>query len=171
VLAEIAAVDQRVDGVPVGIALSRMAKLEADDVRRALVTGCPIMAPMHSLRRPGPVETLHLYPGERAELLGVLDGLSAADWERPTVCPGWSVRDVALHLLADDLGVLSRQRDEHRAEAPRPDESLGVFLARINDEWIIATRRLSGRVVVDLLRWSGDLLLARHLLSTVAVIA
>ena len=31
-----------------------------------------------------------------------------------------------------------------------------MFLARINDEWVQATRRLSGRVVVDLLRWSGD---------------
>ena len=111
---------------------------------------------MLGLQRPQPVETIHLYPEERATLLGVLGGLSDADWERPTVCPGWSVRDIACHLLADDLGVLSRHRDEYRPLAPRPDEALGVFLARINDEWIQAMRRLSGRVIVDLLRWSGE---------------
>lgn len=99
---------------------------------------------------------MHLLPEERDALLRLLGGLDGAAWERPTRCPGWSVRDVALHLLADDLGILSRQRDEHRPQAPRPDEALGVFLARINDEWVQATRRLSGRVVVDLLRWSGE---------------
>jgi uncharacterized protein (TIGR03083 family) len=114
------------------------------------------MAGRQGLRRPAIVETVSLYPEERAELLGVLSGLSEVDWERPTVCPGWSVRDVALHLLADDLGVLSRQRDEHRPLAPDPGESLPVFLNRINDEWVQATRRLSGRVIVDLLRWSGE---------------
>jgi len=115
-----------------------------------------MMPGMRGLEQPGPVETIHLYPEERSALLGVLADLNDAEWERPTVCPGWSVRDIALHLLADDLGVLSRQRDEHRSLAPRPDESLGVFLARINDEWIQATRRLSGRVIMDLLGWSGD---------------
>jgi uncharacterized protein (TIGR03083 family) len=115
-----------------------------------------MMPGMQGLERPGPVETIHLYPEERSALLGVLGDLNDAEWERPTVCAGWSVRDIALHLLADDLGVLSRQRDEHRSLAPRPDESLGVFLARINDEWVQATRRLSGRVIVDLLGWTGN---------------
>ena len=115
---------------------------------------------MHGLRRPEPVETLHLYAGEREVLLELLASLDEAAWERPTLCPGWSVRDVAVHLLADDLGVLSRHRDELRPQSPRADETLGVFLARINDEWVQATRRLSGRVIVDLLRWAGEQTLA-----------
>ena len=88
-------------------------------------------------------------------LLELLAGLDEAAWERPTVCPGWSVRDIAVHLLADDLGILSRHRDEYRPRVPRAGETLGTFLARINDEWVQATRRLSGRVIVDLLAWSG----------------
>ena len=115
---------------------------------------------MHGLRRPEPVETLHLYAEEREILLELLASLDEAAWERPTPCPGWSVRDVAVHLLADDLGVLSRHRDEFRPQSPRADETLGVFLARINDEWVQATRRLSGRVIVDLLRWAGEQTLA-----------
>ncbi len=58
-----------------------------------------------------PIETLPLYPGERAALLELLGDLSPADWEAPTVCPGWSVKDVALHLLGDDIGRLSWGRD------------------------------------------------------------
>jgi uncharacterized protein (TIGR03083 family) len=99
---------------------------------------------------------MHLLPEERATLLGLLTALDEATWEHPTSCPGWSVRDVALHLLADDLGILSRQRDGYRPQMPEADETLGVFLARINDAWVQATRRLSSRVVVDLLRWSGE---------------
>ena len=44
---------------------------------------------------------MHLLPGERATLVELLSGLDEVAWERPTVCPGWSVRDVAVHLLAD----------------------------------------------------------------------
>ena len=115
----------------------------------------PIMMSMRGLRRPEPVQTLHLYPEERDLLLRLLAGLDEAAWERPTICPGWSVRDIAVHLLADELGILSRHRDEFRPLAPRAGEALGTFLARINDEWVQATRRLSGRVIVDLLAWSG----------------
>jgi uncharacterized protein (TIGR03083 family) len=111
---------------------------------------------MTGLQRPEPVETLQLYPEERAELLTLLGGLDDEAWERPTICPGWSVRDIALHVLADDLGVVSRQRDGYRPQAPRPGETLPAFLNRINDEWVQATCRLSGRVIVDLLRWSGE---------------
>ena len=28
-------------------------------------------------------------------------------------CPGWSVLGIAGHLLVNDLGVLSHQRDKH----------------------------------------------------------
>jgi uncharacterized protein (TIGR03083 family) len=110
---------------------------------------------MNGPRRPEPVQTLHLYPEERSRLLELLAGLDEAAWERPTVCPGWSVRDVAVHLLADDLGILSRHRDAFRPQAPLAGETLGTFLARINDEWVQATRRLSSRVIVDLLAWAG----------------
>src|SRR3954447_24347621 len=111
---------------------------------------------MRGLRRPEPVDTIQLYPEERALLIGLLGGLAEADWERPTVCPGWSVRDVALHLLGDDLGLLSRQRDGYGPFGPVDGESLGTFLNRFNEEWVRPTRRLSARVLIELLDWSDE---------------
>ena len=116
-----------------------------------------IMLVMQRLLRPAPVIVLDLLPAERALFLDLLAGLSADDWQRPTVCPGWSVQDIALHLLGDDLGIVSRQRDGYAPLQPRPDETLVPFLNRINDEWVTATRRLSPALLIDLLRLAGDL--------------
>lgn len=40
----------------------------------------------------------------RAELLAVLDGLGDGDWQRPTACQGWSIKDVVAHLAIGDAG-------------------------------------------------------------------
>jgi len=109
-----------------------------------------------------PVLTRHLFPEERAALLDLLGSLSAAQWDAPTVCGGWSVKDIAAHLLADDLGRLSRGRDSHAAASFTPsslDDVEAQLLAFINDQneaWVDAARRLSPRLLIDLLRWSGD---------------
>jgi len=108
------------------------------------------------LGTPEPVLVLDLLPAERCELLALLDGLPAEVWRRPTACPGWSVFDVALHLLGGELAWLARGRDGLRPLTPRPDEALVPFLNRINDEWVVAARRLSPRVLCDLLRRSGQ---------------
>ncbi|NKX51863.1 maleylpyruvate isomerase family mycothiol-dependent enzyme, partial [Arthrobacter deserti] len=36
---------------------------------------------------------------ERAKLLQVLEGLDEQQWSLPSLCAGWSVRDLAVHLL------------------------------------------------------------------------
>src|SRR5918999_4565283 len=74
------------------------------------------------LRPPEPVLVADLFPRERAGLLGVLDSLRPEDWGRPTVCDGWSVKDLVAHLLADDLGLLSRGRDGHTDAQRRAEE-------------------------------------------------
>jgi uncharacterized protein (TIGR03083 family) len=63
------------------------------------------------MRPAGRVELLHLFAEERLHLLEFLRGLSTEQWKLPTVCPGWSVGDIARHLIGDDLGRLSRVRD------------------------------------------------------------
>jgi uncharacterized protein (TIGR03083 family) len=109
-----------------------------------------------------PVLTLQLFPEERDPLLKLLRSLSVKQWDAPTVCPGWSVKDIAAHLLADDLGRLARGRDGHAAAsfAPsRPDNveaQLLDFINRQNEAWVAAARRLSPRLLIDLLRWSGE---------------
>jgi len=116
-----------------------------------------IIRGMSELQPPEPVMVLGLLEEERAFFLDLLAGLSEADWQRPTCCPGWSVQDIALHLLGDDLGIVSRQRDGYAPLRPGPNEALVPFLNRINDEWVTATRRLSQGVLVELLRLAGAL--------------
>jgi hypothetical protein len=40
---------------------------------------------------------------ERDLLIQLLKELEQPDWASGTVCPGWSMRDIAAHLLHDDL--------------------------------------------------------------------
>jgi uncharacterized protein (TIGR03083 family) len=109
------------------------------------------------------IAVVDLFPGERAALLDLLAGLTAEEWRAPTACPGWSVHDVALHLLADDVGRLSRGRDGHpNPEFAAPDldlarwDGLVAAINRQNDLWVRATRRLSPRLVRDLLSLTGE---------------
>jgi uncharacterized protein (TIGR03083 family) len=37
---------------------------------------------------------------ERAEFADLLDGLTPQQWNRPSLCDGWTVRDVAAHTIA-----------------------------------------------------------------------
>src|SRR5438270_6061010 len=115
---------------------------------------------MGDLQPAARVDALLLYPVERAELLDLLSDLEADEWALPTECPAWSVKGIALHLLADDLSLLSRQRDD---EAPgvaiQPGASfdeLFVALDRFNDRWVEAASFFSTSVLLELLRLSGE---------------
>lgn len=103
-----------------------------------------------------PIDARPLFAVEQRLLLELLDGLAPEEWERPTACPGWTVKDVAAHVLGDDVGRLARSRDGHQGDGPRVGEAFPAFIHRINDDWVTATRRLSPRVLVDLLRTVGD---------------
>jgi uncharacterized protein (TIGR03083 family) len=88
----------------------------------------------------------------RAELLRILHGLSDADWHLPTVCPGWSVRDVALHILGDDVGLLSNLRDhDGQYGAFTEFDDLVTFINQRNAVWIDANRLMSRRILLHLL--------------------
>ncbi|WP_062348799.1 maleylpyruvate isomerase family mycothiol-dependent enzyme [Herbidospora yilanensis] len=102
-----------------------------------------------------PIDVRRLFPAERRALLEVLDGLSPDDWTRPTVCPGWDVHDVAAHLLHDYARRLSGSRDGHRGDGFRDGETLPVFLARVNDEFVRAARAFSPAVLLDQIRHLG----------------
>jgi uncharacterized protein (TIGR03083 family) len=99
-----------------------------------------------------------LFRLEGRRLSDLLRSLSAPDWERPTACPGWSVLGLASHLLGGDLGLLARQRDGHHG-TPAPEElSEEGFISWLDElqiEWVRAARRLSPRLVVELLDWAA----------------
>lgn len=107
---------------------------------------------------PDPVLTLELFPLERDALLQLLISLSEEDWEQPTICPGWSVKDIVLHLLGDDIGLLSRKRDSFsQPNAPRLTswDELVTFINQNNERWVEATRRISPQIACTLLRLTG----------------
>ena len=40
---------------------------------------------------------------DRLELTDLLAGLSPAQWQEPTLCDGWSVRDVVAHIFSYEV--------------------------------------------------------------------
>jgi uncharacterized protein (TIGR03083 family) len=96
-----------------------------------------------------------LFAPELAALLGTLRALRPEEWHLEAV-PGWTVHDVAAHLLGDCYGRLSRGRDGHRAgPAPAADEPLPRFIDRLNHQWVDAFARVSPAALVDTLELIG----------------
>ncbi len=104
----------------------------------------------------GPVDARPLMRTVRARLDELVAELDEAEWRRATVCPGWDVADLVAHIVGDDLGRLSRTHDGTAGPPWRPGEDLPAYLDRINDEWVVAFRRLSPAVLVSLLGAGGD---------------
>jgi uncharacterized protein (TIGR03083 family) len=106
------------------------------------------------------VVVTQLFQPERASLLELLSSLGVEQWQAPTVCPGWSVKDVALHLLGDDIGLLSRRRDgvapADASSEPAGWQELVAFLDRHNQAWVEAARRISPRLLCELLAFTGE---------------
>lgn len=97
---------------------------------------------------------------ERRALVELLRSLDSDQWARPTECPEWNVKGVALHILGDDLSLISRQRDDAENGVllfalQNPGLSFLDLLNGFNEKWVSAAGFLSGRVLVDLLDLSG----------------
>lgn len=105
-----------------------------------------------------PILVADLFPEVSSRLVELLRSLSPGEWQRPTVSSRRTVKDIASHLLDGSLRRLSMQRDGYRPadgrSQPRADEPLMNFLNRLNDEWETGTRRLSPKVLVDLIEWA-----------------
>ncbi len=113
---------------------------------------------MAALQKPEPVLTAHLLPPVLDALLDLLSHLAPAEWEMPTVSAGWTVKDTALHLLGDEVTVLSSRRDGF-SEPGGPGPSWQELVAWLNDRnetWVRAARRLSPQLLCDLLRFTGN---------------
>jgi uncharacterized protein (TIGR03083 family) len=106
---------------------------------------------------PEPVLVAHLFPELLEQLLILLSSLVPNQWDVPTACSSWSVKDVALHLLGVDVGVLSRRRDGHTLSASVTDWPELVTLVNLHNEtWLQATRRMSTPLLIGLLRFVGS---------------
>jgi uncharacterized protein (TIGR03083 family) len=78
-------------------------------------------------------------------LLGLGAELTDEDWDRPTGCPGWSVRDVYSHVIGTESALLGR------APAP-PLEAYGPHvrndMGRGNEAEVLLRRRRPGSAIV-----------------------
>ncbi len=104
------------------------------------------------------IHTVHLFPVLDSHLISLLRSLKPEDWNRPTVAKLWTVKDVASHLLDGNCRMLSMIRDGHQVPPDREInsyESLVGFLNQLNADWVTATRRLSPRLLTDLLEITG----------------
>lgn len=102
-----------------------------------------------------PTATVQLFPGLSDELITLLRQLAPDAWDRPTVCPGWSVKDLVAHLLGGNIGRLSFGRDHLlRKESTRAPSSNAELIDWINEQnaaWVQAAERISPPVLIDFL--------------------
>lgn len=110
------------------------------------------------MQKPAPIITVHLFPLILDALVDLLSHLSSAEWEMPTVSAGWTVKDTALHLLGDEVAALSSRRDSFSEPGgPGPSwQELVAWLNASNETWVRAARRISPRLLCELLRFTGD---------------
>jgi uncharacterized protein (TIGR03083 family) len=111
------------------------------------------------MKLPAPILVTDLFPRVNRELVVLLRDLSPDDWKGPTACARWNVRDVASHLLDTNLRRLALHRDGYASpDTPdlRTDRDLVEFINQMNDLGVKAARRLSPRLLIELLETSGQ---------------
>lgn len=106
------------------------------------------------MRAAQPVLTQHLFTPLNRELVILLRGLSPGEWSAPTVAGAWTVKDVAAHLLDTAVRRLSMHRDGHFSKVEVSD--LSALVRNMNAEGVAYARRLSPRILTDLLERAGD---------------
>ncbi|HEY1734127.1 MAG TPA: maleylpyruvate isomerase family mycothiol-dependent enzyme [Acidimicrobiales bacterium] len=77
------------------------------------------------------------------------DGIGTADWDRPTDCPGWTVRDQLSHLIGIERTLLGDA-------APMLEGTVPVYvknaIGEMNEAWVAARRSWPGAEVLAELR-------------------
>ena len=103
----------------------------------------------------GPIFVTDLFEPMLDRLLQLLRSLPEQEWSSATPCAGWTVKDLALHLLGDEIGQLSRGRDKDFSSLLPPGADLVSRINTYNQLWVEATRRMSPRLICDLLDVAG----------------
>ncbi|HLO43588.1 MAG TPA: maleylpyruvate isomerase N-terminal domain-containing protein [Leadbetterella sp.] len=105
------------------------------------------------------IETIHLFPKLDKLLIDLLRSMEETDWNLPTFAGNWTVKDVAVHLLDGNLRSLSMLRDGYFGVSPGEINSyqeLLNYLNKLNHDWVNAMRRLSPKIIIELLEQSGN---------------
>jgi uncharacterized protein (TIGR03083 family) len=104
-----------------------------------------------------PIYVVDLLPAVDEKLVELLRSLTADKWNLPAT-PGWTVHDLASHLLDGNLRRLSMARDGYWGERFEGSsyQDLVDFLNRLNADWVKAFRRISPQVLIHLLAVSNQ---------------
>jgi len=92
------------------------------------------------------------------KLIEVLQSLSEDDWNKQTIAPLWTVKDIAVHLLDGNIRTLSIGRDKYigaPAENINSYQDLVAYLNKLNADWVYALKRMSPKILIELLTASG----------------
>ncbi len=120
-------------------------------------------------------ESWRVIAAERRSLADLLDGLSTQDWERPSLCAGWRIRDVAAHvamapqvpglasMLADGIRAGGRfhrlNHDTAVRHAARPTAAIVEELRRYADSRRLPVVTNYRNVLFDILVHGQDIAL------------
>jgi uncharacterized protein (TIGR03083 family) len=75
-------------------------------------------------------EVVRLIGDQRAALLTAIASAGSADWDRPTVCAPWNVKDVLAHMVEGELNVGRLYRGEVREQGYiDPEEGIAKWRA------------------------------------------
>lgn len=98
---------------------------------------------------PGFEENVRAFEQTVRATIALAEGFSDADWERPTDCPGWTVKDVVSHLISAEELFMGDPMPDH--ELPPDLPHVRNDLARIVEIGVDVRRPLPGpRVLAQL---------------------
>lgn len=109
------------------------------------------------------VETAHLFPILNGLLVELLQSLSPADWDKPTIAKKWTVKDITAHLLDGNIRSLSTLRDGYFEAKPDTVDSYETLLDWLNWRNHMFTdmaKRISPSLLISLLETTGRQLAA-----------
>ncbi len=104
-----------------------------------------------------PIIVVDLFPELLDELINLLRGFTQEEWDLPTICAPWSVKDVCLHLWGVEIANLSWKRDGLFAfPMVESYDRLVEWINKQNNRWVMSTQHISSKLLVDLLKFTGE---------------
>jgi len=110
------------------------------------------------MRRTVPIQTLHLFPVLNDLLIELLTSLEPEDWNRPTIAPLWTVKDIVAHLLDTSMRAVA-SANNYSGKPPEKIQSysdLVAYLNELNAIWVKAMDRVSPQQLIALLEATGE---------------
>jgi uncharacterized protein (TIGR03083 family) len=96
----------------------------------------------------GSEEIVDVLAEEWSAIVSLGEGLSPADWDTASECPGWSVRDLVAHMVGTERSLLG----DPLPQTTEPTEAVPAHvrnaMGAANERWVAERRGLPGAAVV-----------------------